>query len=212
MTLDDLVDTLRVTINDTVSPYLWSVDDLELYINAAQQQATLRANLLFESSNATYCSIVLAPAVAVYQVHALVYEVRSVLLDNKLLTRTTKEHLNSEDEGWQTTTGTPTHYILTGQELQVYPTPVSVGVLNMTVYRLPITIVSLPDIPERYHLQMLDYAAFLAYSKRDSDTSSTSISAQYINRFTANFGEAQTANITRQHVYSIPVVRTTGWV
>lgn len=67
--------------------------------------------------------------------------------------------------------------------------------LHMTAIRLPLAEISagidddvVPEIPDRYHRDLLDWCCHLAYLLRDSDTESFQRSAMFEERFSQRFG------------------------
>jgi len=201
MTLDELIDAYRLIADDTVEPYLWSSAEIELYINEAQVEAATRARLLVEDGNATYCSIPTVIGTSTYAIHSLVLEIKYLYLDDVLLPKTTIEELNDEDPEWRTNTELTTRWYQAGQAVSIVPTPTEIGAITMVVVRQPITIVDALDIPERYHMKMLDWALALGFRKRDTDTAGTPdqppsmIASQFESRFEKTFGPATDARV-----------------
>lgn len=61
----------------------------------------------------------------------------------------------------------------------------------LIVSRLPLTQFTLqtsPEVPEKYHIDLCDWAAHLAFMKPDSDTINMNLAKVYEDRFTAKFG------------------------
>ena len=83
--------------------------------------------------------------------------------------------------------------------LRVYPAPDAVHVqkLQMRVIRLPLNHLTLddmkavPEIPEEHHLDMLDWAAYLALRKVDVDAGNPELAAAFRASFEAHCKEAR---------------------
>jgi hypothetical protein len=61
----------------------------------------------------------------------------------------------------------------------------------LTVSRLPLnpfTLSTSPEIDEKYHIDLCDWTAHLAYMKNDSDTMNLDMAKFYEGRFTQKFG------------------------
>lgn len=84
--------------------------------------------------------------------------------------------------------------------LRVYPTPRAEDagtVLSLRVVRLPIneltedTLTAVPEVPEDYHLDMLDWAAYLALRIDDDDAGNPARAQQYASSFEVHVREAK---------------------
>lgn len=202
MTLTDLIATCRLTLDDTVEPYLWSTAELTLCINEAQAEAATRAQLIVEEDNATYCTIAVVASTSGYPLHAKVLEVKSVYLDNELLKKTTLEELNESSSTWKTDISSVTRYYVSGRSIKLVPTPTAAGALSLVVTRLPVTIVTEPEIHSRYHIRMLDWVYRLALLKRDADAVEVSpdrpsgvTASTYEAKFEKSFGPCADARV-----------------
>ncbi len=207
MTTDDLIAAFRLLADDTELPYLWSTDEVELYLAEAEAEAAIRARLLIDSTTTTYCSVTVVAGTASYALHANVLDVVDCALDGELLVRTSREDLNQASSSWPETTGTPTSFFTEGGKLALYPNPSVAGSLSLVVVRLPVRPMGdSPEIPASYHYKLLDWALKLAYAKRDTDTESQSLSEGYAMRFAESFGAPVDANVQRKQAKHRPAV------
>jgi len=212
MTLAELISAFRSTTSDTALPYLWSDAEVTMYLNAAEIEAATRANLL-QVTGGTYGMITTVPETSEYTVSPLVLEIKRIKIGEVILSRKTKEALDDEWPGWEIATGSPTRYILTGQTLRAVPIPEAAENMIMDVVRLPITMASTgPEIPAKYHLKLMDWVFFLAYSKQDADTFNADMANMYSRRFDQSFGESQTANVQRQQLTQMPTQNRPTWI
>jgi hypothetical protein len=85
--------------------------------------------------------------------------------------------------------------------MRIFPVPDSTAdgtLLKLRVVRMPIeklTIGNLdaqPEVPEDYHLDMLDWAAYLAFRIADVDSGSETRADKYAARFESHVQEART--------------------
>ena len=106
---------------------------------------------------------------------------------------------------WATATGTPSVYVTdldaynqigNAHAFTVYPIPDAAYELVLTVHRYPLqtlTDFDTPEIPSRWHLDLLHWAAHLAYLKTDIDTGSYERSPLCAQMFERAFGPAKSA-------------------
>ena len=173
MTIVELIAAFRTMSDDDTQPYLWSDNEITLYLKDAEMEAVSRARLIIESSGATYCEIALVNGTHTYDLNPLVLEVLRCKVGTALLARMDGDGLDTELPGWDDLTGAPKYYHLVGQKIRVAPTPTTSSTLKITVSRLPISMASTgPEIHARFHLRLLDWVLHLAYQKRDSDACS----------------------------------------
>ena len=88
--------------------------------------------------------------------------------------------------------GTPWYFINEpGNTITFVPSPSASDTASLVVSRLPLTLFTLrtqPEIDERYHLGLVHWAAHLAFSKPDSETSSLNLASYHEAMFTREFG------------------------
>jgi len=76
MTLAELIAAFRTDADDLVAnPYLWSDAELTRWANEAEQEAALRAKLLFDASTMAVCQIAVLAGTTSYALHAKVHDV-----------------------------------------------------------------------------------------------------------------------------------------
>lgn len=102
----------------------------------------------------------------------------------------------STDEGFSDTGSDSFEQVV----LRVYPTPSAAEagqVVRLRVLRKPIERLShlnlgaTPEVPEDHHIEMLDYAAYLALRIVDDDGGAPGRALEFLNIFTANVREAR---------------------
>src|SRR5574343_1086299 len=90
--------------------------------------------------------------------------------------------------------------------LRVYPTPtasengkkVYLRVIRMPIERLGKKHLKMtPEVPEEHHLEMLDWAAYLALRVQDQDAGNSSEAAKFESRFLATIKRAQRAQMRK---------------
>ena len=79
MTLAELIAALRTDADDLVAnPYLWSDAELTRWANEAEQEAALRAKLLFDASTTAVCQIAVLAGTTSYALHAKVQDAKGL--------------------------------------------------------------------------------------------------------------------------------------
>lgn len=199
----DLRSRLRESyLDDMAQPYLWSDDLLNAFIEEAQQEAVIRSRFLSSRHD--------LPVLAGQGEYPLpdgtldIERLRMPPLHP--LTLTSIDEL--DDTGnWEGRSGTPTHYayvsaVLGGDNtLTLYPTPTADYTAVLRLVRLPTTMAldtDSPELPEHLHLHLLDWAAFRAYSLKDSDTNDEARAGKHQAAFTLAFGERHDADAMKR--------------
>lgn len=194
MTLYDLVKHLRESIlddtgghniswdsisesDDNVALLRWTNEELTRFINEAEKQAC-RSALLLKKASSDFDITVVADQ-AEYEVNPKVINIKNIYLDSngRELERVEVEDLVSIPK-WRTVVGTPDRYIVDYNlnSIRLYPTPEENDTLNLIAYTLPSedmvwesADIDSPEIKEQFQLDMLYYAAYLAYLKEDAN-------------------------------------------
>lgn len=215
MDLKALIAEFRVRADDRAAPYLWDDATITAYLNEAEAEAADRARLLRDSTS-PFTTVNVVAGSAVYPLHKLILGLDRVLLDGCRLDRTTVDEMDRGEHRWEARTGRPGCFIEdeNGRSLRLWPEPVADGVLRLTVYRLPkcpmevADLHSEPEIHCRHHSRMIDWAVYLAFSRRNSDEEDRRRAADADALFTVSFGERLNANVQRkQRGRRVPVVR-----
>ena len=160
--------------------------------------------MLVESTDPALCTIAVTAGTEFYVTDPQVLELRRVKCDSTLLVRSSFSQLDALTEAWETETGTPVKYVQTLKGIRLYPIPIIDHTVHLTVVRLPVPMAeSGPEIPSSFHAALLDWALYLAYTKRDVDVVVGAES--FAKRFEQTFGPAQTANMRRQQLEQAPI-------
>ena len=195
MTLLELVTHLRQSILDDVggtgvawaditedqtdvTQLRWSNEELTRFINEAQKQAC-RSAFLIKTGSPTFAISVTA-GTSEYTLDPRVINIKGAYLAS-----TGRELTEAEYEdvmgipNWRTNASTPVYYITdmeTGT-ITLYPTPIIDDTVNLLVYRLPLADMDwekaetdTAEIRADHQIDMLFYAAFLAYNKDEANT------------------------------------------
>lgn len=193
MKLEQLRDHLRINIlDDQATPQLWSDETLDLYINQAQDEAAIRARLFRRSESIT----VLAGSNLI-DLESDVIEVIQVVLPGYGALEPLDDRALPMQAGVTNRTGRPSRFIPAspvlgmGSQVQIYPTPAFDVQLSVTVNHTPAPLEDAEDeclIPSSRQLAMLHWAAYLAYSMRDSDAEDKTRATSHEQKFIEAFG------------------------
>ncbi|MBX9914086.1 MAG: hypothetical protein K2Y25_09315 [Pseudomonadaceae bacterium] len=209
MNRGDLRERLRKSyLDDVAAPFLWSDDLLDALIEESQQEAVIRSRMLHE-----VVSVVLVPGQGEYALPTTGLDVTRVKPAGlRPLARTSLQEL--DDSGnWVARQGTATHYSYTALafggdgKLTIYPLPAAAGTAQVSLQRMPLAIASDGaelEIPAHLHVHLLDWAAFRAFSLRDSDSEDSSRAAKHESVFTDRFGARLSANTLRKRAEKRP--------
>lgn len=196
-TLEELIGHARLRLDDVAEPYLWSDEELTQYINEAEREACVRAKFIQDKTTLAVCKLSLLDNKEWYDLRPEVIEVYAAFYNGKRL-----HQMNEQDLSDLTRTGVPTHYIVAGQQIRVYPLNTEAAVLTINVYRLPLEDMAddsdEPEIPVEHHYRLIDWAARCAYLKRDSDAYDEKRADKHESLFTLAFGVRPDANVRRK--------------
>lgn len=211
MTLAEIIAEFRSQRVDSNKPYFWSDEDIIRYLNSAVDEACERALLIEDRATAACCQITLIAGQADYALHTSVLKVKRITYAGQKITETSLEELDDADPLWETRTGVPDSYLMTGKTgIRLVPTPTAASVavtsqINLTVFRTPLTPFttdsdeeSAPEIPAVYHLRLMPWVYRCALLKTDAETFSKEDALRQEGMFEVTFGQRPDANVQRK--------------
>lgn len=205
---EDYLDDTTDNPDQDDADYRWSGAFLTRAIATAEFEACRRADLIHDTTTAAVCTITLVDGTYLHALHSKITALDKVIYDGAEIPKVTEEFLNANyGAEWRDDTGAPTHYLVKGRKIRLYPIPTSTEAgdeVSLEVYRLPLArFTNTPEIPEEYHQDLCEYVAYLAYRRRDEDTQDMSKAKYHYNEFEARFGELPTAQV-REHELRSP--------
>lgn len=236
MTLTGLIEELRSNIlrdvSDAVSAdeldHLWSDQSLTNYINDAYFRFCQRTQYIQDASTQAVCEITLVAGQVDYPLHEAIIQVLSVEYGNVILPlRSANEYMGrpADTVGRSPVRRCDPPY-LSGAvpdyeigTLRVLGTPLAEHdgqTLQLRVTRYPLTRLSLDDaetqleIPERFHLDMLEWAAFRALRNHDPDGEAMAKASAHSTRFERAIQEVRAERRART-MTRIGFVGSQGW-
>jgi len=215
MTLEELITEFRIVSGDGRVPYLWSDAALTVWANEAEREACRRAPLLVDSRGDV--STVTAPADDPYiEYDSAIIAIRraKVASQSSPLALMTVQEMDKERPGWEDDTSSELEALVVDTNsgaLRAYPTPTAAVEITLTVQRLPAAemedVSDEPEIRPGYHLRLVDWMLYRAYSVDDIDKGDPDKATKHLTIFANEFGTS-TARIETfflgigQHVWS----------
>lgn len=159
------------------------------------------------------CVLTLIPDQATYNLSPKVLQVKRCQIKSMnypLSGPVTYPELDDRYFGWFGTNGTvgtagsggyPSYFLNEPvNTITFIPSPSTADTAYMVVSRIPLTPFTLqtsPEVEEKYHEGLMDWATHLAYMKNDSDTMNLPLAKYYEDSFTARFGPLPDATTER---------------
>ncbi|MGL6289234.1 MAG: DUF6682 family protein [Silanimonas sp.] len=198
MTLAELIAEARIRLDDAGGKQLWSDLELTSYINEAQREACERA-LLLESLK----QLRVTAGRALYTLPGTIQIKQVTPHGRPALEPADETKLDIVAPRWrEELSGSPRWFVFRDEKLRIVAAPSADATMTVQHYRLPEDVMASPDdepeIAERHHLRMLDWALHRAYLKRDADANSPELAARHEAAFTASFGVKMDANVQRK--------------
>jgi len=151
---------------------------------------TLTSTVTVFTAGESLCQIYLIAGKSVYEKHPKILEIPFMTTSAGVdLNRTSESDITILLPGWRTATGAPTHYIEKTKNIIFFKEPIAVDTIDCAVHRLPLNdLVSTvttqtPEIPAKYHEDMIPGILELAYSKDDEETFKPDLAKKYQEQF-----------------------------
>jgi len=207
MTLEELIQQVRVAADDLVEPYFWSDEVIAGWLNDAQEEAAIRARLLHESDNSAVCQLKVKTGKASYPLHAALYEIDHIAFNRDGLYRAqpiklvSGEALDRMMPEWRTEEGDPEYAIQGDTGLRLVPRPNEPGVVSLEGYRLPLSSMDTgsdePEINAVHHRHLVHWALYRAFSVPDAEVFDPQRAQAAEASFIRYFGQRPDADLRR---------------
>jgi hypothetical protein len=213
----DLISQFRTEADDHTTPPLWSDDSVRRWLNEAQDQAAIRARLLYDTTTPACCRIALLPDERSYRLHPAVFHVEQAVLavNNGPDLPETIRPLEPDDDRNMAflprDAGRPFRFSVhgpagefRGSSLRIDRSiPASTEAeLRLAVFRTPLFPMDGDDEPEIdriHHDKLVYWALSRAYRVRDSEANNEDRAAEAEGQFTRFFGQLPSAQVMRAH-------------
>ena len=182
MKLSQLRTQFRSDADDVVAnPYLFADADVTMWLNEAETEAALRADLLHDSTTADVCEIAVVAGTSAYSLHAAVNRVTYATFTItdascptvlRLIDRIELDRIRPD---WRTLQQPPEHLIVEAGKARLGCIPSDDGVLAIECYRAPLVAMAADDdvpeiMPASLHRHLVQWALHRAYSRPDTET------------------------------------------
>lgn len=209
MILAALIALARERLDDELEPYLVSDASLAGWATEGEREACFRARLLFDDEPSDVTRIALVSGRGIYPLDQRVLYVVSAQIKWAAGGSPCRLLLKGldwirEQSRWVDSYGTPQALADDGRaRVHVWPRPILLGDLQLTVYRAPMRpLVEPDDAPEiagQHHEGLVDWMMYRALQIKDREIEDLSRAALALRDFTDRFGERPSADVQRRH-------------
>lgn len=196
---------VRLLAQDTATPYLWQDEDIDDWLNEAQQEAAIRARLLRATpqSHPALCEFSLTAGESAVTVPDALYEIShqewAEGSERRPLKLVSREWMDTTLPGWRAMPAADPDYLVQDrQQLEVVPPPIADGSVRIEGYRLPEPMQAdndEPRIPLAHHIHLVQWALHVGYSLPDAETFNPGKSQAAEAEFTRYFGARPDADL-----------------
>lgn len=206
MKLAELIRVAREEADDLARPYLWDDSFIAAQLNEAEREAAERANLLLDMRTGGVARLTYRAGRDYVPLDPKVYQVLHAQIqgERSTLDRVEPEELDESRPHWdEEPPGRPRAWHVTNNnELGLYPKPQTDVLLYLRVFRLPLRDMTQdehkPEIHERWHRYLVDWALYRMFSRRDSEEEDQARAGGYFAAFEARFGYKHSADAQRK--------------
>ena len=176
----------------------WERSLIEDYINEAEYEACERSNILFDKDTPAVCQIPVVAGQSVYSLHGAVTGISYIKFvpavgsQFDVLVRG-KVEFGQISPAWRAAGFSANKSVFVhDSEIELAGMPDVAGMLHLEVYRTPLANASVSGhfvIPERYHISLLLWAKYRAFTNPDVDIYDETKAAIFLARFEEDFGK-----------------------
>ena len=183
ITLADIISGIRLLLDDTETPYLWSNDELTSYLNKTINELCYDMPLIEDGTTSAVCNYSLSTGDSLITLDSRVLIIKKAKLTSQSdpLELRTAQYMDANYSDWlNADNDEPTTLVTEGVgtgKVRLYPPTDSTDNLWLTVYRKQIVDLDYdtdsatqPEIPVIIHDRLDNGILYRAYSKQDADT------------------------------------------
>lgn len=221
MNLEQLRARFRLESDDKLTPYLWSDEAVDMWLNDAVEEAAVRSLLIHDAATPAVCQIAVTALQPVYQLHPSVINITRAAFtlpgDSEVyvLHTLTEYEMDAMNPSWRTTEETPGYVIHKDTTLRLCCLPPA-GTLTLEVNRLPLSPMvgdaDEPEIAQTHHRHLVQWALHKAFSVPDAETVDPTRAEKAEREFTKMFGIRPDADSRRREEYSRPHHNAPCWM
>lgn len=216
-----LLAAYRADARDLAEPYLAEDADVHTFLNEAQEEAAIRARLIFDNYTAAVTTIAVKAGTRSYPLHASVFEISHAELadESGYSTRVyqiSREQLTHNYPNWRQRTERPRTLIHDDNRIELGCTPDRDYTLTLEAYRLPLASMELdtdaPEIAAAHHRKLVLWALYRAFGRPDADLFDPKKSGQALAEFEGYFGLRPDANLRKASRTDEPQHNAPAWL
>jgi len=208
MTLEELIAQFRSDTFDLELPYLSSDANVTAWLNEAEHEACVRANLIHDDSTPAVCSIAVTAGVRTYALHPSVVDITRASFTptgsttESILYLTDRVEMDRSYPDWRVLVDIPRQAIQTDTQLTLGCVPSTSGTIALECYRLPLVNIEdqsseSPEIGRIHHRHLVQWALHRCYSRPDAEIFNPNKSVTALAEFTRVFGLRPDADYRR---------------
>lgn len=220
MNLEEAIAQFRVDADDLVEAYLASDVQVTAWLAEAQEEAAIRANLLFESSNTNICDIAVTAGTMAYTLSQSVAFITYAQFTPTgsdtatVLGLTDRFAMDRDRPGWRQLTDQPQYLVIDQTSVQLGCKPSTDGTLHIECYRLPTTTLADTEefeIGSQHHRHLVQWALYKCYSRPQADIHDPKRADKALAEFTRQFGNRPDAGMRRGFLSNTPAHNQVYW-
>lgn len=199
MTLAELIAQFRVDSDDLAAGQLSSDANITAWLNEAEDEAAIRAQLIHDVSTVAVCSIAVTAPTSVYTLHSAILDITRAVFTPTGSTTEYELYLTDRIEqdrthpGWRTLVDIPHEAIQLDTTLQLGCIPSTSGTITLEAHRLPLLPIEdraseSPEIGRVHHRHLVQWALHRCYSRPDTEVFNPNKAATALAEFERVFG------------------------
>lgn len=185
MNSTDLLEQIRLDLNDLEVPYLWSDKEILGYINDAQRMFCRLAGG-FGDVSSPFTLLEYTPASDWVAISPLVMKIRNATdaFTGRQITVWNEENMRTHNQRFTNVPGHVTHLVIGMEDhkARLHKFPAQAGAIQLSVERLPLLAINALDqaleVDEQHHEHLGIWVAHRAYAKQDAETFDRTKSAE----------------------------------
>jgi len=212
MIVSELEAEYRARFTDNVSQlHALSTEDYLAYLNEAQDEACIRADLIFDKSS-SFCTIAVTSSNSVYALDRSIYGVSYARIIDEAgvssnLRLTTREQLDVDWPDWRDVIDRPSHLQHYNNSVELVAFPDTTYTLKLETYRLGKRMIgdtSMPEINITLHSPLNYWVLYRMYTSPDEDVSNPKKAMENLGEFEKIFGTRPLAEHHKDKFMSRP--------
>lgn len=206
MKLQELILQFRRETDDLKDPVSWESGEIVAYLNEAEQEACMRARLLYDDYTTAVTDTAVSAGKNRYVRDPRLFEITAAWLHDAADTRRsplkvlTRDLLDKTRYNWRIERGIPEFLVVDDTALTLSHVFHEDYVLRLEGWRLPMEDLALdkplasPEIAAQHHRFLVHWAKYRAYQKPDTETLNPGAAQASLDAFEGYFGYRTFAN------------------